>query len=432
MPLSRLGATFTELRAYNEAVAAFREAIDLAPNDSELRCGLATVLLAIDKPELAMTQLDAALALRQEPRTYSLLGVANDLIGRHDVAQQNYADGLRLAPDNLPLRNNLGLSQALSGTFDTAIATLSAAAESPKATARTRQNLALVYGLSGDNAKAASVARADLDEASMKSNLAYYAMLRGMDDRARAAAIIGARAPLNGDQAAAPSPSPPAPQAEAAPVAAPVEAVEATPLAIPAMPAPAAPSSSRKRRRRPSRRNRQATARGPPSNPRIRVRPRRPRPPRPAKPPSPRPRPSTRRRKRPVPRLRRHRPSRRRRRLPLPHRNRRRRPSPPRPRPLLPPRRLPPLPTGRAGAAARGIDGLGAGRARAAARRSHGPGDAAGHRVNGNHAADAGRSRECLGARRAVKRHGFLVQVGAFRDATKAQKLCRGPRRKGL
>jgi Flp pilus assembly protein TadD len=239
VPLARLGAAYTELRAYNEAAGAFRQAIQLAPKDAELRCGLGTVLLAIDKPELALTQLDAALALRPEPRTYNLLGVANDLIGRHDVAQQDYADGLRLAPDNLPLRNNLGLSLALSGAFEPAIATLNAATESPKATARTRQNLALVYGLAGDSGKAASVARTDLDDASVKSNLAYYAMLRGMDDRARAAAIIGAHAPMNGDQAAVQTPLAPSPQAATA--AAPVEAVEAMPLAMLAPPATSRP-----------------------------------------------------------------------------------------------------------------------------------------------------------------------------------------------
>lgn len=233
VPLTRLGDTLTELRAYTEAAEAYRQAVDLAPNDAEIRRSYAVLLLALNKPQLALTHLDVALAHQKEPRIYNLIGVANDLIGRHDLAQQHYAEGLRLAPENLALRNNLGLSQALAGEYNAAIATLSAAAQDPHATARTRQNLALVYGLSGDSDKAAAVARTDLDEASVKSNLAYYAMLRGMDDRARATAIIGAHRPADGAAAQAASTTAPAPAATAA---APTEPVESAPLPAPAEP----------------------------------------------------------------------------------------------------------------------------------------------------------------------------------------------------
>ncbi|HTZ77377.1 MAG TPA: hypothetical protein VMC10_05705, partial [Stellaceae bacterium] len=44
---------------------------------------------------------------------------------------------------------------------------------------------------SGDNQHAASVARADLDEQAVRSNLAYYTLLRSMDDHGRTAAILG-------------------------------------------------------------------------------------------------------------------------------------------------------------------------------------------------------------------------------------------------
>jgi len=128
------------------------------------------------------------------------------------------------------------------------VLTLSAAAGSPNATARTRQNLALAYGLSGDNEKAAAVGRTDLDEASVKSNLAYYTMLRGLSDHARAAAIIGARSVgpspnASGapevPQAAAQPPAPTTDVADAMP-ASPDRSVEAAPLAAPPpSPAPA-------------------------------------------------------------------------------------------------------------------------------------------------------------------------------------------------
>src|SRR5262249_37088501 len=110
----------------------------------------------------------------------------------HDLAQQDYRKGLALAPDQMSLRNNLGLSQALSGDYNGAIATLSDVAGRPGASARNRQNLALVYGLAGDNDHASAVARTDLDDAAVRSNLAYYTLLRSLDDVGRTAAILGA------------------------------------------------------------------------------------------------------------------------------------------------------------------------------------------------------------------------------------------------
>ncbi len=193
-PLAKLGATLLQLRAYTEAAATYRAALKISPNpiEAELHRGLAVVLLALDQPEAALVELDAAVAKApQDARLYNALGVAHDLLGRHDVAQQDYRNGLRLAPDNASLRNNLALSLALSRDYRTAVATLSELADRTDASPRHRLNLALIYGLAGDDKKAAAVARTTLDEAAVANNLAYYAMLRGMDDKARANAIMG-------------------------------------------------------------------------------------------------------------------------------------------------------------------------------------------------------------------------------------------------
>ena len=61
----------------------------------------------------------------------------------------------------------------------------------PGATARNRQNLALVYGLAGDVEKAAEIGRLDLDESEVRNNLAYYARLRALPAADRSAAILG-------------------------------------------------------------------------------------------------------------------------------------------------------------------------------------------------------------------------------------------------
>ena len=83
------------------------------------------------------------------------------------------------------------MSLALAGAFDESIEMLRELAAAPGATPRVRQNLALVYGLAGQPERAAAVARIDLDEASVRNNLAYYQALRGLSGRSRAAAILG-------------------------------------------------------------------------------------------------------------------------------------------------------------------------------------------------------------------------------------------------
>jgi Flp pilus assembly protein TadD/septal ring-binding cell division protein DamX len=193
VPLARAGDTLAQMQAYTEAADAYQAALSIDPNDPDLHRGFANVLLALGKPQLALAHLEIAASKNSgDPRIYNALGVAHDLGGRHDLAQDDYRKGLALAPDQLSLRNNLGLSQALSGDFNGGIATLSDLVSRPGSTARNRQNLALVYGLAGDDAHAALVARRDLDEAAVKNNLAYFTLLRSLDDVGRTAAILGA------------------------------------------------------------------------------------------------------------------------------------------------------------------------------------------------------------------------------------------------
>ncbi len=152
-------------------------------------------LLSLGQPEPAIAELEAAIAKRRDdPRLFSALGVAHDLVGRHDLAQDDYQNGLHLAPQSAGLRNNYALSLALSGDYGAAATMLAELARDPKAPTRYRLNLALIYGLAGNTKAAESIARTALDEEAVRNNLAYYTMLRAMDDKARIAAIMGGEA----------------------------------------------------------------------------------------------------------------------------------------------------------------------------------------------------------------------------------------------
>ncbi len=243
VPLARLGETLAQLQAYTEAAEAYRAAIALAPKDPELHRGLGNVLLALGKPPLALAQLEVAAAQNpNDARIYNALGVAHDMTGQHDLAQESYRKGLSLAPDHMGLRNNLALSQALVGDYQSAVATLSDLVARPGATMRYRQNLALVYGLAGDSEHAASVARADLDEAAIRNNLAYYTLLRSLDDVGRTAAILGAD--VRATQLPQPTATVNTPATAEAPPTVPPGPVADQPLPPPAVIVPPAPPES--------------------------------------------------------------------------------------------------------------------------------------------------------------------------------------------
>ena len=232
VPLTKLAGSFMAMKDYRAASEAYRAALALTPDDVDLHRGLALALLSLGDAEKAMTEIRTALAKRaDDPRLYSVLGVAQDMIGRHDLAQQSYRNGLEMSPTNIGLRNNYGMSLALSGDYGAAVTKLGEIA-GPNAPPRFRLNLALAYGLAGDDTKAAETARQVLDEKAVQSNLAYYSVLRGMDETRRTAAIIGAE--IHGSSAAAAAAVVSQPRATAdAPDAAPTQAVAALPLPAP-------------------------------------------------------------------------------------------------------------------------------------------------------------------------------------------------------
>jgi Flp pilus assembly protein TadD len=175
-----LGDTLIEADAVDDAVAAYGR----VPPASEARLGallgLMRAQLSLSSPAKALDYADQALSLAsQDRRAIVGRGVALDLLGRHAEAQASYRAVLATAPQDLAARNDLALSLALSGAFAEALDILKPLAQSSAATPRTRQNLALIYGLMGDNERAAALSRVDLDEPTTETNLRFFALVRG-------------------------------------------------------------------------------------------------------------------------------------------------------------------------------------------------------------------------------------------------------------
>ena len=187
----RLGEALLRIGEFDEAVAVFDKAVR-GGNSSGAHIGKAKALIALNQPQAALSHLEAALKLEESGRVYNAIGVAYDLLGDHGAAQAYYRTGLDISAGDLNLQNNLGLSLSVSGHHDEAIRVLRKSAASPRAQPRNRLNLALAYGMAGETAAAAETARMDLDEASVRQNLAFYATLRALNDSRQTIRAIGA------------------------------------------------------------------------------------------------------------------------------------------------------------------------------------------------------------------------------------------------
>ncbi len=106
-------------------------------------------------------------------RLLSVQGTALDQMGRHEEARSYYASALKIAPGDPGVLSNLGLSYMLSRELPKAEEALRQAYASPRASARVRQNLALVVGLQGRFAEAETIVKADLPPDQAAANVAY-------------------------------------------------------------------------------------------------------------------------------------------------------------------------------------------------------------------------------------------------------------------
>jgi Flp pilus assembly protein TadD len=191
LPVTKLGGALEAAGEYTQAYEILSKAHAQDPSAWRVDLALGRLAIRLDRPQLALASLDEAMRLHEDPAIWGAMGVAHDELGDHVRAQADYKTGLEKAPSNLVMKNNLGLSQALSGDYAAAIRTLTSLVAEPGATARHRLNLALVYGLAGEDDKAAQAARRDLGESDGAANRKAYAVLRAMDDKTRTRAILG-------------------------------------------------------------------------------------------------------------------------------------------------------------------------------------------------------------------------------------------------
>jgi Flp pilus assembly protein TadD len=118
-------------------------------------------------------------------RLLSVQGTCLDQMGRHEEARRYYVSALKITPDDPGVLSNLGLSYMLTKELPRAEETLRQAYASPRASARVRQNLALVVGLQGRFAEAETIVKADLPPDEAAANVAYLKEMLSRNDAPR-------------------------------------------------------------------------------------------------------------------------------------------------------------------------------------------------------------------------------------------------------
>jgi Flp pilus assembly protein TadD len=210
------------------AQTAMEQAVALSPRDAGYRQLLADIYLK--QGRFASARTTYADVLELDPSNVRA-GLSVALI---QIAQGNpRAAAARLEDlEGRAPAADVGLAFALAGRADRAVQILEEAARGPGATARTRQNLALAYAMTGDWRRARAVAAQDLSPAELPARLQQWAAFaRPGAGQARVAALLGVTPVQDAGQPV---------RLALAPAAAPNEAfAEAAPVPVPDAPAPA-------------------------------------------------------------------------------------------------------------------------------------------------------------------------------------------------
>lgn len=141
------------LRASGEtgqAVAVMRKAAIYHTEDREVLAAYGKALASDGQFRQALETVQRA--QRSDNPDWRLLATEGgilDSLGQHDTARERYRQALVLAPGEPQILNNLGLSYLLTDELAAAEKALREAAASPKATLKTKKNLALVLRLRG-------------------------------------------------------------------------------------------------------------------------------------------------------------------------------------------------------------------------------------------------------------------------------------------
>lgn len=170
----KLAQALRELGRYDQAAEAAQATLTLQPNNLDALLELGRAHIARGQAFYGVAPLEQARALApRDWRPYSLLGVAYEQVRRTDDARAAWNQALALSPDNPDVLTNAATAALTHGDAPGAETLLRRAVAQPTASAKVRQNLAMVLGLQGKMGEAEQILRRELPPEQAEQNLQW-------------------------------------------------------------------------------------------------------------------------------------------------------------------------------------------------------------------------------------------------------------------
>ena len=189
----KLAQALRELGRYDQAAEAAQATLTVQPNNLDALLELGRAHIARGQAFYGVAPLEQARDLApRDWRAYSLLGVAYEQVRRTDDARAAWNQALALSPDNPDVLTNAATAALTHGDAPGAETLLRRAVAQPTASAKMRQNLAMVLGLQGKMGEAEQILRRELPPEQAEQNLQW---LRSRSTGGAATSGSGAASP---------------------------------------------------------------------------------------------------------------------------------------------------------------------------------------------------------------------------------------------
>ena len=173
LPLVLLASNFQIAGDDDRAIEAYQQVLTHHPENAEVSYRLGKLLAALGREQEAMETLLAGLEHNpDEPRLLNVVGILKDQEGDHSTAQFYYRESLESDPKNVSVENNLGLSLALSGQAEEAVALLENVVAQPGADEVSHRNLELAYKAAAEKDMAGDAAQSPAPDSMTESSKA--------------------------------------------------------------------------------------------------------------------------------------------------------------------------------------------------------------------------------------------------------------------